>query len=64
MTRAPSTLDDINRLGIAFAEAKIVLAAIELGLFTHLGLRRRIPRARQPDDVSRVDEPHRADPDR
>ena len=36
MTRAPSTLDDINRLGIAFAEAKIVLAAIELGLFTHL----------------------------
>ncbi|MFF1610468.1 methyltransferase [Amycolatopsis sp. NPDC058278] len=32
----PSTLNDINRLGIAFAEAKVVLAAVELGLFTRL----------------------------
>ncbi|NVK79146.1 methyltransferase [Streptomyces morookaense] len=36
MTAEPSTLDDINRIGIAFAQAKVVLSAIELDLFSTL----------------------------
>ncbi|MEV7546101.1 methyltransferase [Streptomyces sp. NPDC089915] len=36
LTAEPSTLDDINRIGIAFAQAKVVLSAIELDLFTVL----------------------------
>lgn len=31
-----STLDDINRLGIAFTMAKVVMSAVELNLFTEL----------------------------
>lgn len=36
LTAEPSSLDDINRIGIAFAQAKVVLSAIELELFTTL----------------------------
>ncbi|MGW2425645.1 methyltransferase [Streptomyces sp. NPDC001709] len=35
-TLEPTSLEDINRLGIAFAQAKVVLSAIELDLFTVL----------------------------
>jgi SAM-dependent methyltransferase len=35
--REIATLDDINRLGTAFCRAKVVLTALEVGLFTALG---------------------------